>query len=387
MAGLMIKSRPVLSLAAAGLIVLSHLPACAQSQRSSVSQSLTYLSWKMTGKKSSDTTQTVSQWFAPLFVKVRLAQGWGLALYSAASRSTVDHAGNPDITGLNDSKIQLTHTMADDRILLSAGASLPTGQTKLPAAKRELIPWMSADFFNFPVKIPGEGLELFGEAGVAVPASGWVLGAAGAINYFEKYTPYDDNREYQPGMRVVGTAGIGREWSNRGHIGLDVLVIYSTDDKVEGSPVFGDGLQLDLRLVARRDFTKGGVEAMARFIQRGKNRHKGSSLDLISEQRNTNGNDLRFRCSARHALIGKLQGWASFDTKMLMANGYAIEDPLYENASRIYGAGAGLDLGLGGQSAFGVGARLWRGSSDGAYHREPLDLSGIEIIQRLTIGL
>jgi hypothetical protein len=385
MAGLMSKSRSIFPLAAAGLIVLGHLSACAQSQKSAISQGLTYLSWELSG----DTTKlTVTQWFVPVFVKVRLAQGWGLALYSAASRSATDRAESPDITGLNDSKIQLTHMMADERILLSAGASLPTGQTKLSANERELVPWLSADFFNFPVKIPGEGLELFGEAGVAVPASGWVLGAAGAVHYFEEYTPYDDSRKYRPGMRVVGTAGIGRDWPKRGRVSLDVLVIYSADDKVEDSPVFGDGLQIDWRFVARRDFARGGVEAMARFIQRGKDRVLSpSGLDLVSEQRNTNGNDLRFHCSARHALVGRLQAWASFDTKMLMANGYGTDNPLQQKASRVYGVGGGLDLGLGERATFGLGARLWKGSSDGAYQREALDLSGFEIIQRLSIAL
>lgn len=352
---------------------------------SSLSQNLTYLSWKLKG----DTTDlTVSQLFTPVLLRIRLAEGWNMGLWSAASRSTSNGGSSPEISGLNDSKFQLTHTMADGQFLLSAGASVPTGQTKLDATKRELIPWLSADFFNFPVKIPGEGLEVFGEAGLALPTSGWVVGLAGAAHYFTKYTPYDDDREYQPGMRLIGTAGIGRDWAERGHVGFDLLAIYSTDDKVDGSAVFGDGMQIEARLVAMTKSASGGLEAMARFIQRGKDRILlPSNPDPITEASNTNGNDLRVHLGAHHLLAGRLSGWVSFDTKMLMANGYASNNPRFQDAARILGFGGGIDIGLGGRSTLGVGGRYWTGSSDGAFAREKLDLSGFEVVQRLFIAL
>ncbi|MBI5867363.1 MAG: hypothetical protein HZB43_03605 [candidate division Zixibacteria bacterium] len=352
---------------------------------SSISENLTYLSWKLSG----DTTDlTVSQLFVPILLKVRLADGWNLGLWSAASRSAADGGDSPEISGLNDSKFQLTHTMADGQFVLSAGASVPTGKTKLNATERALIPWLAADFLNFPVKIPGEGLEVFGEAGVALPTSEWVLGFAGAAHYFTKYTPYDDDREYQPGMRIIGTAGIGRDWENHGHLGFDLLAIYSTDDKVDGNAVFGDGMQLEARVVARTGSARGGIDAMARFIQRGKDRILlPSSPDPITEPSNTNGNDFRFHLAAHHLLAGKLSGWVSFDTKMLMANGYAADNPRFQDAARILGFGGGFDIGLGERSSFGVGGRYWTGSSDGAFAREKLDMAGFEIIQRLSISL
>lgn len=378
----------VLALAMGMVAVLGHVPVSAQTvltRSFNVTQDLTYLSWKLSGDS---TPQTISQLFVPVYVKARLADDWGVALYSAASRSSSDSPTSPSISGLNDSKVQLTHSLADDRILLSAGASFPTGKTKLTATERELIPWLTADFFNFPVKIPGEGLELFGEAGVAVPASMWVLGLAGAVHYYGKYTPYDDERDYQPGMRVIGTAGLSRDWPRQGHIGLDVVVIYSADDKVLGSPVFGDGLQLDFRLVGSREFAKGGYEAAARFIQRGKNKILSSSgLDLVNEQSNTNGNDFRFHFSAHHSLVQTLQGWASFDTKILMANGYPADSPLYAKGARIFGFGGGLDLPLGTAATVGIGVRIWTGSSDGTQSHEALSLSGYEINERLSFAL
>jgi hypothetical protein len=77
----------------------------------------------------------------------------------------------------------------------------------------------------------------------------------------------------------------------------------------------------------------------------------------------------------------------SFDLKMLMANGYATDNPLFRDAARISGFGGGLDIRLGRHSTFGLGSRYWTGSSDGAYAHEKLDLSGFEIVQRLSISL
>ncbi len=354
-------------------------------QKSSVMQSLTYLSWRISG----DTSLTLSQWYVPVYVRGAISSGWDLSIYSAVSgTSTKPTTAQGEITGVNDSRIQLSHAMADDRILLSAGVSLPTGQTKLTPLRRALLPWLSADFFNFPLKTPGEGLNLFGELGVAAPLSGWTMGMAGAVYYSGKYEPYDDRREYQPGLRVVGTVGLHRDWPHRGHLGADLITVYSADDKVDGLAVFGDGIQFDIRAAGSRMSTRGRIEAALRFIARGKNRRfDAGNADLVRERNNTNGNDLRANLALHHVLAGRLQGWVTIDAKILAANEYGLGSPLYEGASRIYGFGGGIDLGFGSGVIMGLGGRYWTGSSDGSGAFKSLDLSGFEIIQRLTLTL
>lgn len=352
---------------------------------SSVSQRFTYLAWTMKG----DTMDlTVTQWVVPITLKAAFAEDWELAVFSAATGSDANwDVENGDITGLADSRVQLSRSLADDQVLISAGVSLPTGETELSRERRQLIPWLSADFFNFPVKYPGEGLNLFGEIGFALPAGAWVWGATGAVHYAGEYTPFDDGRDYQPGTRLVGMLGAERVWPQRGRFGADILVVQSTDDKVDGDPVFADGTQLDVRLTGRREFSDWHIEAAGRAIVRGKNKVKAGKdqVDLVREESNTNGNDYRFYLSGRATLSPTAQGWATFDARLLAANEYDEEHALFEDAARIFGIGGGVDFSLSDRAVAGLGLRLWTGSSDGAATFEAIDLTGFEILERLTI--
>ena len=174
-------------LAALGLLAACLIPVSPiQSQTiraglTTLSQRFSYMSWGLSG----DTTDlTVKQWYLPVIVKADVAEDWELSFYSAAAGSDADwDIDNGDISGLTDTRIQAAHSLADDQVLISGGLSLPTGVTELSPERRQLIPWLSADFFNFPVKYPGEGLNLFGEVGVALPAGDWVWGAAGAVHF------------------------------------------------------------------------------------------------------------------------------------------------------------------------------------------------------------
>jgi len=351
---------------------------------SAVSQRFSYMSWGLSGDS---TDLTVKQWYLPIIVKADVAEDWSLSFYSAAAGSDADwDVENGDISGLTDTRVQAAHSLADDQVLISGGVSVPTGVTELSPEQHQLIPWLSADFFNFPVKYPGEGLNLFGEVGVALPAGDWVWGAAGAVHYSGEYTPFDDGRKYQPGLRLVGTIGADRDWPDQGHVGVDLLVIHSSSDKAEGEAVFADGVQFDFRLTGQREFDKGRIDAAARFILRGKNKTiGGENLDLVREQSNTNGNDIRFFLSGRRDLSPRAQGWLSVEAKFLAANGYDAGEVLYEDAASVYGFGGGADFKLSSRASAGLGIRLWTGSSDGSYAFEPVDFSGFEIMQRLTV--
>ena len=213
-----------------------------------------------------------------------------------------------------------------------------------------------------------------------------MIGTAGAIHYSGEFTPYDDGRSYQPGARLVGTVRAQRDWQGLGQLSTDLVVIYSTNDKAEGTPVFADGVQFDFRVTGQRQFEKGRIDVAGRVILRGKNRIiTGENLDLVREGSNTNGNDYRFYISGVRNLTKRLQGWITFETKVLAANQYQAGEPLYEDYANVTGFGGGFDVQLGRQAIAGLGARLWTGRSDGSAIFEALDLSGLEIIQRVSI--
>lgn len=382
-------TRTPVVIAALAFIAVCVVPmhsACGQmigGQLSSLTEQFSFTSWKLSG----DTTDLkVTQWYLPILVKSDIAPDWQLALSTAASGSDAKDIDDASISGLTDTRIQASHSMSDNQVLLSAGLSLPTGVTKLSREERFLLPWLSADFFNFPLKYPGEGLNFFGEAGVALPAGDWVWGAAGAIHYAGEYEPFDDGRKYKPGARLIGTLGADRDWPGEGHFAADLVLVFSSNDESEGTEVFADGTQIDMRVSGRKEFENGRIDAAIRYIVRGKNKVLSSEdIDLVRETNNTNGNDLRFLLTGRRDLSPKAQGWASVEAKFLAANDWEEGDPLYEDAANLFGFGGGVDLILSERATAGAGIRLWTGSSDGSYLFEPVDFSGFEFIQRLTM--
>jgi len=111
----------------------------------------------------------VSQCLSPILLKVRLADGWNLGFVVGGIALRGRWRDSPEISGLKRFEIPVTHTMADGQFVFPRERRCH-GKTKLNARARA-IPWLAADFLNFPVKNPGEGLEVFGEVGVALPTS------------------------------------------------------------------------------------------------------------------------------------------------------------------------------------------------------------------------
>lgn len=289
------------------------------------------------------------------------------------------------INGLTDAKAQVSASFMNDQLLVSGGLSLPTGQTKLSPDEQALLSWLASDFLNFPIKNPGEGLNLFGQIGIATPAGGWVLGASGAVYLAGKYTPYDNDREYQPGSRLVVNFGAEREWPSRHKAGADFIVIYSTDDKVEGESIFRDGMQFDSRIHASLAFGKSNLEAGVRYILRAKDKITGSGENLVGEANNRHGDDFRMYALGRLPMGNTLAGWASIDAKFLAANDYPALHPFFEDKARLTGIGGGIDFGLGPNTKAGIGIKAWRGSSDGALGQDQLDFTGLEVNQQFTV--
>lgn len=352
-----------------------------------ISQGLTYLSWDVSG----DEDFTVAQWFVPVIIQAPLRDNLELAIYSGGIMSDRNDLTQGDISGLVDSRLQLSASFMENQILISGGASLPSGQTELSAGQQELIRWLASDFFNFPLKNTGEGLNVFGQLGFATPVGAWVFGAGGAVHVSGEYRPHENGVDYKPGTRLIATAGIERRWEKRHHLAVDLILTSRGDEKANDSVIFRDGTQIDGRLQFRLGIGEGSLRGAVRYVSRGKDsRLDPASTALIREVQNRNGNDLRIRFGPHVPLSPKVTAWAQVNAKFLSANDYPRDEnaeghKLFEDAARIIGVGGGVDIRLSPKSVLGLGFRIWSGSSDGSADYEKLDLSGFEIIQRLTI--
>jgi hypothetical protein len=351
-------------------------------QRPAFSQGLTFSSWDISGGDE----LTVQEWHVPLFIRAGVAENVDMAISGSLLNATGDwDLGDDHISGLTDSKIQVSGSLMDDQVLLSGGVSLPTGQTKLTDEQQRLLTWLSSDFLSFPVRSPGEGLNLFGQAGAALPAGQWVFGASIAGHLAGKYEPFDNGREYQPGSLLIFDFGTERIWPADHKLTADFIVIYSTDDKLEGRAIFRDGVQFDTRVHGILMLGKSSLEGGLRYILRGKDKQPGSDAELIPEPDKRHGDEFRLHTAVRIPAGQSVGLWASIDGKLLSANDYPKASPFFEDAARLTGFGGGLDFALGPRSSAGVGIRVWSGSSDGALGMGPLDLAGFELLQYFTM--
>lgn len=349
-------------------------------QRPVLTQFLSFSSWDISG----DTDLTIQEWHVPVIFKTGVAENVELAVSGALINATGDlRLVNEQISGLADSKIQLSASLMDDQVLLSGGVSLPTGQKKLSADQQELLLWLSSDYLSFPVRNPGEGMNLFGQIGTALPAGQWVFGASAAAYLSGKYEPFDNGREYQPGSRLVLNVGTERIWPANHRLTCDILMIYSTDDKLEGQAVFRDGVQFDTRVRGVVAIGKGSIEGGLRYILRGKDKQLRADADLVTDRNRRHGDDFRLHAVARMPVAPSLALWVSADAKFLAANDYPKASPFFGDAARLTGFGGGVDFDLGPRSRAGVGVRAWTGSSDRAFGLGKVDLSRIELIQRI----
>lgn len=380
-----IRPLSIPALAAVALVLTCSSAALCQivhGQRPVLTQGLVFSSWNISGDKA----LTIQEWHVPILVRAGVAENVELAVSGALLNATGDEdLGDDQISGLTDSKIQVSSSLMDDQFLLSGGVSLPTGQKKLRNGQREILTWLSSDFLSFPARNPGEGLNLFGQAGAALPAGQWVFGASLAGHLAGPYEPYDNGREYQPGSRLIFNLGTERIWPADHKLTADFLIIYATDDRLEGRAIFRDGVQFDTRVHGVLAVGKGTIEGGLRYILRGKDKQPGTEADLVAEPDKRHGDEFRLH-SAAHIPAGQLiRLWASIDAKFLAANDYPRTSPFFEDAAHVAGFGGGLDFALGPRSDAGIGARIWTGKSDGALGLGPFDLSGLELLQHFTL--
>jgi len=347
-------------------------------QRPELTQGLTFMSWDVSG----DEDFSIQEWHVPLMLRAGVAENVEVAATAAVMNAVGElELEDEAISGLTDSKVQVSASFLDDQFLASAGVSLPTGQKKLNNEQQSLLTWLASDFLTFPVRNPGEGLNLFGQVGSAIPLGQWVLGTSAAVYLSGSYEPYDNGREYQPGSRIILNVGTERIWPANHRLTCDLLMIYTTDDKLEGRAIFRDGVQFDARVHGTVAIGKNSIDGGVRYILRSKDKQPGADVDLIAEPDKRHGDDFRLHAGARVPIGNSVSGWISADAKFLSANDYPKASPFFEDAARLTGFGGGVDFAMGSRSRAGIGVRAWTGSSDGALGLGALDLSGIELLQ------
>jgi hypothetical protein len=190
--------------------------------------------------------ETIAELAIPVFVTIpagsRLSFDVGTAYAHARATSGVAHS---EISGLTDTQVRANYTLGGDFIVLTAGVSLPTGESSVDLDQILAAGRIGSDFLAFPVSNMGTGLALTGGVAVARSLGQWSVGAGLSARRSRAYDPFDvpgERLRYQPGDEVRVRLGVDRPVAD-GRLALGVTYaafgrddaggsLYSTGDRV-----------------------------------------------------------------------------------------------------------------------------------------------------------
>ena len=166
-------------------------------------------SWSFSGATPSGGAASVvsaSQFTVPVTAIVPVTSGWALDAYVAYAHGsvTVDRGGSVGkeqltLSGVNDAKLRLVGKLHGDNLMLTLGASLPSGTTALGPQELEALSVLASPALRFRTPTLGNGASGTGGLVVAGEKGAWALAMAGS---FEK------RADYAPAEAL--TSGLGR---------------------------------------------------------------------------------------------------------------------------------------------------------------------------------
>ena len=167
--------------------------------------------------------ETISELAIPIFLSVPAGSRLSFDIGTAYARARVTAgATQSDISGLTDTQIRGNYTVGGDFVLLTAGVSLPTGESRVSLDQLLAAGRIGNDFLAFPVSNMGTGLAATGGVAVARPFGDWSVGAGFSMRRSRAYEPFDvpgSNIRYQPGNETRARLGVDRPVA-AGHLAL-----------------------------------------------------------------------------------------------------------------------------------------------------------------------
>jgi hypothetical protein len=166
-------------------------------------------SWSFSGAMPSGGASSVvgaSQLTVPVTAVIPVTSAWALDAYVAYAYGsvTVDRGGavgqeQLTLSGVNDAKLRLVGKLHGDNLMLTLGASLPSGTTALGPTELEALSVLASPALRFRTPTLGNGPSGTGGVVVAGTKGSWALAMAGS---FEK------RGDYAPAEAL--TSGLGR---------------------------------------------------------------------------------------------------------------------------------------------------------------------------------
>jgi hypothetical protein len=182
--------------------------------------------------------ETIAELAIPVFVTVPAGSRLSFDIGTAYAHARVTSgAARSEISGLTDTQIRGIYTLGGDFVVVTAGVSLPSGESSVNLDQIVAAGRIGNDFLAFPVSNMGTGLALTGGVAVARPLGDWSVGAGLSARRSRAYDPFDmpgERLRYQPGNEVRVRLGVDRPVGD-GRLALGVTYAAFGRDDAGGS--------------------------------------------------------------------------------------------------------------------------------------------------------
>ncbi len=246
------RATRIVSVALAAALALPAVASAGGPTAASLRIPASFRTWSL--KQDGAKLGTVSQWHVPLVATVPMGSTADLVLFSsgAFSRTNPEQASGNSLNGATDVTAQLFVRLLQDRLLLQAGAGLPTGKTKLTPEELGVAQALAIPVLGFRVKDYGTGFDFTGGASMAFPlAPGVTAGVGAGFLSHGKYTLVENGGDYKPGSEASVSGGVDLKGEpregGRPVLHLDAVYRIYASDELHSQKVFQEGNQLELQ--------------------------------------------------------------------------------------------------------------------------------------------
>ncbi len=225
----------------------------------------------------------------------------------AEGEATGAEGARATLSGFTDTEVGVALALGQDRMVLTASASLPTGHSTLTLPEAAVAGVVAAELLPFAVTSWGSGGGMGGDVAVAVQAGAWGLGVVAGYRAGNSFEPLaDESFTYRPGDQARVRLALDRDVGTSGTFSIIVGMQRFSEDELGGANLFRSGDRFEA--LAGYTFALG-LKSSAQIYAGAYHRAAGSVLtteptldgatDSPSQQLFTGGVDLRIPVGRR----------------------------------------------------------------------------------------
>jgi hypothetical protein len=326
-------------------------------QPGSAAVKLNYSDWSL--DPAGGPKQSISQTTLDLSGFVPLRENFEARYQIASAYNNLDTGGGrTNMSGLGDLRVQLAHSFARDRLLLSGGLNLPTGKKELdPDGERRIIEFLSRDYLSVPLRRYGEGFGFNLQAGGATELGAFKCGMSVVYDYSGSYKPYEGSGDYNPGDAVSLNATMAASSGTVEYAGDVGYSIFATD-ALDGRDIYKQAPQLSARIRGTRAGATYAATMGARMILRGRNTRYGAG-GAIDSQLKQYGDEFDVFVRVARALGAGWKAGAMIGTRQILKSEEYLGRSSLLNVAMDLGRDLSRNVGL------DLGVMYYTGSTDG----------------------